>query len=123
MPARAIAAKELADFLGAVSHPQRIRIIEELRDHEMDVNSLQAILNVSHSRVSQHLAVLRTHRVVAERRDGRHVFYHLLDPRLAGWLAAGLEFIAREAQARADLGDALEKTRELWSQPASPKLS
>ena len=30
----------MAEFLGAISHPYRIRIIEELSTSEQDVNSL-----------------------------------------------------------------------------------
>ncbi|MSQ97144.1 MAG: ArsR family transcriptional regulator [Gemmataceae bacterium] len=80
MPHRNLVAKELAGFLGVLSHPHRIHIIEELRDGERDVNSLQAALGISHSGVSQHLMLLRAHRLVNERRQGRRVFYHLLQP-------------------------------------------
>lgn len=44
MPHRAIVAKELAGVLGVLAHPQRIRIIEELRNGERDVTSIQAAL-------------------------------------------------------------------------------
>jgi DNA-binding transcriptional ArsR family regulator len=49
MPHRVLVAKGLADFLSVLSHPNRIRIIEELRDGERDVKSLQDALGVSHS--------------------------------------------------------------------------
>jgi DNA-binding transcriptional ArsR family regulator len=114
MPARSAVSKELAKLLGVLSHPHRIRIIEELRDREMDVNSLQGVLGVAHSGVSQHLAILRSHRLVAERREGRHVFYHLAQPKLAGWLLQGLEFLeVRRSQAE-EFQAAIEETRELW---------
>lgn len=112
MPSRAIVTKEMADLLSVLAHPHRIRIVEELRNGEMDVNSLQAILGVSHSRVSQHLSVLRLQRVVVERREGRYVFYRLLHPGMAKWLLDGCEFLAGEVQ---DIRQALSKTREMWS--------
>ena len=40
MSHKTLVTKQLGDFLGVLSHPHRIRIIEELRDGEKDVNSL-----------------------------------------------------------------------------------
>lgn len=116
MPTRAIAARELAKFLAVFSHPDRLRIVEELRGGERDVNALQEALGVSHSRTSQNLAVLRSHRVVVERREGRHVFYRLTHQEVAEWLLEGLKFL------EADLADvvqrrlALEAARNVWNQ-------
>src|SRR5690349_16992863 len=80
VPHRVLVTRELAELLAALGHPHRIRIIEELRDGECDVKTLQDSLGISHSGVSQHLMVLRAHRVVCERRQGRHVFYRLRQP-------------------------------------------
>lgn len=115
MPTRNIAARELAKFFGVFSHPDRVRIVEELREGERDVNALQAALGVSHSRTSQNLAILRTNRVVVERRDGRHVFYRLTHPEVAEWVLGGLRFV------EADLADvvqrrlAIEAARQVWN--------
>ena len=40
MPKRQLVAKELAAVLRVIAHPDRIRVIEELRGGECDVNSL-----------------------------------------------------------------------------------
>ena len=85
MPGRALAAKELATLLNALAHPVRVRIVEELHGRPMDVNTLQSITAVSSSNVSQHLAILRTHRIVQERREGRRVIYSLAQPAIAAW--------------------------------------
>ncbi len=121
MPERQIVAGELARFLGVLAHPHRIRIVEELRGEERDVNALQDALGISHSGVSQHLALLRAHRLVAERRVGRRVFYRLLQPELAGWLTAGLAFIEPELHLR--LHVAVEQVRGLWNADPEPSLS
>lgn len=113
---RVFLTKEMADFLGVLANAHRVRIVQELRNGELDVNGLQALLEVSHSRVSQHLSVMRAHRIVAERRDGRHVFYRLVDPKLAQWLADGLEFLQNEASHQSEVQDALQKSRSLWSE-------
>ncbi|MCL4795154.1 MAG: winged helix-turn-helix domain-containing protein [Bryobacteraceae bacterium] len=116
MPARAIVAKELAGLLSALAHPHRIRIVEELGRGEMDVNSLQQELGISHSGVSQNLAILRAHRLVAERREGRHVIYRLAQPELALWLLQGLDFLEREISRGESRRDILETARQHWQQ-------
>jgi len=118
MSDRTFCTRELAKLLGVLAHPERIRIVEELRNGELDVNSLQKKLEIAHSRVSQNLSILRSHRIVAERRDGRHVFYRLVQPRIAPWIAEGLDFLEREAQMNEEIRSALGRTREEWSKPA-----
>jgi DNA-binding transcriptional ArsR family regulator len=115
MPHRALVAKELAELLGVLSHPHRIRIIEELRDGEHDVNALQTALGISHSGVSQHLMVLRASRLVSERREGRHVYYQLRQPRIAGWLLEATRFLERETVEAGELRKAISKTRKEWT--------
>ncbi len=119
MPSRAFVAKELASIFGILSHPDRVRIIAELRNGERDVNSLQAALGVSHSRVSQHLSGLRAHRLVVERRDGRHVFYHLAHPAMAHWLLQGLAFVEGDLAINEQIRNAVEQVRLMWTAPSN----
>lgn len=120
MPWRAFLTKEMSEFLGVLAHPHRVRIVQELRNGEMDVNGLQGILEISHSRVSQHLSVLRAHRIVTERRDGRHVYYRLIQLELAQWLYDGLNFLQQESMHQTEVQEALRKSRSIWAE--SPKL-
>lgn len=115
VPHRGLVTKEIAELLGVLSHPHRIRLIEELRDGEHDVNSLQAALGISQSGVSQHLMVMRANRLVSERREGRRVFYHLRQPEIAGWLLEATRFL-EQGTAEADvLRKAIGKTRKQWA--------
>ena len=115
MPQRFVVSRELATLLGVLAHPHRVRIVEELRTGELDVNSLQDILVVSHSRVSQHLSVLRSHRIVTERREGRHVYYRLVHPGLAKWLVDGLAFLSHGQQFHQEIQQAVDATIRMWS--------
>lgn len=115
MPWRALLSKEMADFLGILAHPHRLRILHELRNSELDVNSMQELLGVSHSRVSQHLSTLRAHRIVLERREGRHVYYRLQDPGLAQWLLDGLKYVQMDSAHQSEIQEALKKSRQGWS--------
>jgi DNA-binding transcriptional ArsR family regulator len=104
----------LSNLLNALAHPHRIRIIEELRDREMDVNSIQQILGTSHSSVSQNLSVLRAHRLVRERREGRRVIYSLRQPDLAPWLLDGLKFLESDLTVTDQIRGAVESARSAW---------
>lgn len=115
MPHRALVTKSLAEFLAVLSHPHRIRIIEELREGEHDVNSLQQALGISHSGVSQHLMVLRANRLVSERREGRRVFYQMRQPEIASWLLEGTRFLERGTAEADELRKAISKTRKQWA--------
>jgi DNA-binding transcriptional ArsR family regulator len=117
MSSRDLISRELAELLGVLAHPDRIRIVEQLRAGEMDVFHLQQALSLPQSRVSQHLAVLRLHRLVVERREARHVFYHLSDPSLPQWIASGVEFLRAGIGAGDRLRLALNETSDLWIEP------
>ena len=112
---RLFATRELARLLGVLAHPERIRLLHELRDRELDVNSLQRVLEVAHSRVSQNLSILRSHRIVAERREGRHVYYRLVQPKISVWLLEALEFLERDAALNDEIRSALCRARAEWS--------
>jgi DNA-binding transcriptional ArsR family regulator len=114
MPGRALVSKQMAELFGVLAHPYRIRIIEELRNGEVDVNGLTSALGATHSRVSQQLAVLRAHRLVVERRDGRHVFYHLSHPHIAEWVLSGADFLRADITAAEELRTALQQVHEVW---------
>lgn len=121
MPFRKIVLKELSDLLKSLAHPHRLQIVEELGAGEMDVNTLQEALGINHSNVSQHLAILRAHRIVAERRDGRSVFYHLKNPKLAVWLLEALKFVEEEQSNSNEIRQAIDSARELWSTHSETK--
>ncbi|MBX7223112.1 MAG: metalloregulator ArsR/SmtB family transcription factor [Blastocatellia bacterium] len=114
MPYRTVVTKELGGLLGILSHPCRLQIVEELREGERDVNSLQESLGISHSGVSQHLTTLRAHQVVLERREGRHVFYRLRQPELAAWLVEGLAFIENDRESLERISSAVQAARQVW---------
>ena len=114
MPKRQLVAKELAAVLRVIAHPDRIRLIEELRAAECDVNSLIDRLELPGPRVSQHLTLMRLHHIVEERRDGRQHFYSLIHPEIAAWIVEGLNFI--EGRITGLKPSDIKTARRLWSE-------
>ena len=73
----------------ALADPSRRAIFERLTAGETAVKDLTAAVAISQPAVSQHLAAMRAAGLVAERRDGRLVYYRV-DPRglrpLVDWI-------------------------------------
>lgn len=115
MPHRRVVSSELAKLFGVLSHPVRIRIIEELRREDLSVNALKDILGITHAAVSQQLAVLRNARLIVENRQGRNVFYHLRNTQLAGWVMEGLGFISPDPAEVEEMISAIETTKSMWT--------
>jgi ArsR family transcriptional regulator len=71
-----------ASFFRALGHPQRIHILELLRDGPRSVGQLQDATGSPGSSMSQHLGVLRAAYIVATERQGTTVLYRVPDPEL-----------------------------------------
>ena len=121
MPDRRVVAKELSEIFKILAHPDRIRIIEELRNIEKDVNTLVEQLDLPGSRVSQHLSLMRAHRIVEERRDGRRHVYRLAQPEMADWIINGLAFV--EGRLGSLSKSAIVKARKLWSEESADQIA
>jgi DNA-binding transcriptional ArsR family regulator len=120
LPSRLTVSRDLADLLKLLAHPDRLRIIEELRSQELDVTGIAETLDLPATRISQHLALLRAQRLVEERRDGRSHFYRLKHPHLAAWIVDALQFV--DIRNRLEEAEAIDTARALWSD-AAPNTS
>lgn len=72
-------AVRLADIMGALASPVRLRILTLLRTGPTTVNEVSERLVVSQTTVSNHLRLLRHLSLVTGSRDGRHIYYTLFD--------------------------------------------
>ena len=77
--ARAIAALRFR----ALGDETRLRILEMLVDGELSVSELQGGVDIGQSLMSHHLRILREAGLVADRRDGRWVYYGIVESALA----------------------------------------
>lgn len=68
-----------ADYLKAMAHPTRIRVLEILRQGEAAVGDVQAQVDSGVANLSQHLAVLRGAGIVSARKSGLAVLYSVRD--------------------------------------------
>ena len=84
--------KSISEFFGLMSNPDRVKILGLLINQEHDVQEIQEKLNISQSRVSQHLKLLKLNNLVEERREGRHVYYHVKDINVSKVIESALQF-------------------------------
>ena len=85
-----ITASHIAEIFAALADPTRVRIIGLLTHVELCVGDLCLVLGMSQPAVSHQLRVLRNLRIVAARKDGRHVFYTLVDEHVHDLFHQGL---------------------------------
>lgn len=77
-------ASHVADVLKAVAHPIRIRIVAILCEADANVTVLSRKLGASQAIVSQQLRILRSHGLVAAKREGGFARYRLVERNLRG---------------------------------------
>ena len=71
-----------SDVFSAVADPTRRAILDRLRRGPAPVNELASGFRVSRPAVSKHLRILRTARLVHERKEGRQRIYELEPQRI-----------------------------------------
>ena len=108
-------------MLRLLGHADRIELIQLLAARgEHSVSSIAQDLELPKTRVSQHLAQLRAHKLVYERTEGRRRFYALTDEGLAAWLLGGLPYLIGR------FGDVTENqaedARSLWTRAFARQL-
>lgn len=73
-----------SNLFKGLAHPYRIRVLEILSGaREVSVSELLSITGLEASHLSQHLAVLRRHQLVASERRASVVYYRLAFPEVA----------------------------------------
>ena len=96
-----------AEICQALSDPNRILLLYELREGRRNVGELTEGLGLSQPTVSRHLKVLRDRRVVRTEREGTSVYYTLGDARILDALNLLREVLARILEERTALADEL----------------
>jgi len=95
--------RNLVETAKGLAHPARLRLLGVLGSGELCVCQMTALLELAPSTVSQHLSVLSRGGLVADRKEGKLVFYRLHEGEVAAALLPPLlDVLADDAQARAD---------------------
>ena len=69
----------LSEIFKVMSDPTRLKIVLAVAHEELCVHDVAALLEISESAVSHQLRMLKTLRLVKQRRDGKMAYYSLDD--------------------------------------------
>lgn len=84
---------DLAEIFKVFGDSTRIRIMCALQKEEVCVCDISELLGMTQSAISHQLRLLKTHRLVKSRRDGKSIFYSLDDEHVTSILLQGLTHI------------------------------
>lgn len=87
---------ELAEIFKVFGDSTRVRIMCALMPGEMCVCDISELLGMTQSAISHQLRLLKTHRLVKSRRDGKSIFYSLDDEHVSSILFQGLRHLEEE---------------------------
>jgi DNA-binding transcriptional ArsR family regulator len=92
MPAKDVSVfRKQARVLKALANESRLKIVDRLSRGECSVGELTDLVGSDRSTVSKHLAVLRAHGIVLDRREGNVVYYELLTPCVMNFFACATQ--------------------------------
>ena len=94
-------------LLSALADPTRLRILAALRENELSVAELQEVLGIGQSRISNHLAQLKSVGLLRDRREGQKAYYRRAEMGREIWSLA--EGAAGELGTQARDGEALRR--------------
>jgi len=87
----------------ALGHPARLRTVGMLRSGELCVCQITEVLKLAPSTVSAHLKELKQAGLVSERKDGRWIYFDLIDDESTrSWSEAALSGLVHDPQIEAD---------------------
>ena len=89
---------DLADLYKIFGDTTRIKIMYSLFEEEMCVCAIAELLGMTQSAISHQLKILKDANLVANRRDGKTIYYHLSDDHVRSIIAQGFEHLVEEQE-------------------------
>lgn len=74
--------QRISDLLKLMAEPSRLRLLQILIHEEVCVCDLAEILEMTPSAVSHQLRLFRSAGIVSTRREGKTIWYRLIDPKV-----------------------------------------
>ncbi|MBZ5629112.1 MAG: metalloregulator ArsR/SmtB family transcription factor [Acidobacteriia bacterium] len=90
--------RQQARLLRVLANESRLMIINRLNRGECSVGELTEMVGSDVSTVSKHLALLRAHGIVTDRRDGNSVYYRLLTPCVCNFFACATQVLKEKSR-------------------------
>ncbi len=85
-----LTAAHIAELFRSFSDASRVRILYAIIEQEMNTSKLAGLVGLTESAVSHHLRGLRQMHIVQARREGKEVYYRLIDPHIIALFQQGV---------------------------------
>jgi DNA-binding transcriptional ArsR family regulator len=89
-------AAHVAELFRSFSDTSRVRILSAVIEQEANISALAEMVGLTESAVSHHMRGLRQMRIVRARRDGKEVYYSVIDPHIIALFQQGVRHIQEE---------------------------
>lgn len=89
---------DLADLFKIFGDTTRIKILYSLFESEMCVCAIAELLGMTQSAISHQLKILKDADLVGNRREGKTIYYFLLDDHVRSVIAQGFEHLIEEKE-------------------------
>jgi ArsR family transcriptional regulator, virulence genes transcriptional regulator len=101
-----------AEICKVFSNGSRLEILNALRGKEMTASELIERIGLSKANLSQHMAVLKSNRVVLARREGVNIFYRISDSRITQACELMREVLLDQLKETGKVAASFEQTRK-----------
>jgi DNA-binding transcriptional ArsR family regulator len=89
-------AAHVAELFRAFSDTSRVRILSAIVEQEVNISALAEMVGLTESAVSHHMRGLRQMRIVQARREGKEVYYSVIDPHIVALFQQGVRHVQEE---------------------------
>jgi len=89
-------AAHVAELFRAFSDTSRVRILSVIVEQELNTSALADLVGVTESAISHHMRGLRQMKIVQARRNGKEVYYRVVDPHLVALFQQGVRHVQEE---------------------------
>ena len=72
--------EKIGNLLASIGNPVRVQILLAIGAGEACVCHLEALLELRQAYISQQLMVLRKKKIIKSRREGKYIYYRLVNP-------------------------------------------
>lgn len=89
-------SEDVSVLLKQLSHPQRLLVLCSMAEGEKSVGEIEEACGASQSAVSQFLKGMRLEGLIEPRRDGKQIYYKIVDKRVLELIRSFYQIFCRD---------------------------